>query len=249
MTWFKLDDKSAFHRKVLAAGNEAWGAFCRAGASSSGEGTDGLITRAVAEAIAPARVWARLVAVGLAERDSEDYRLHDFLDWNPSAEQVRAKQAARQQAGKRGGLRSGETRSKPEANGKQLLRESFAFASDKNEPPSRPVPVDPPVVPHGDPKPPRSSRRKPSTGIPDDVPSWLSKLGIPPESDPEVAKFLDHHRAKASVFADWLAAWRNWERRSVVFAARDGFNGRGQAELPTEPQRHIPMPKPLGADS
>ena len=45
MSWFRIDDKSAFHRKVLKAGNEAWGAICRAGAVSAGEGTDGRVTR------------------------------------------------------------------------------------------------------------------------------------------------------------------------------------------------------------
>lgn len=93
------------------------------------------------------------------------------------------------------------------------------------------------------PKPPARSRRKPATGIPADVAPWLASLGIPPESDPEVAKFLDHHRSKANTFADWLAAWRNWQRRSAEYA---GSNGH-QVELPAEPRRHIPMPKPLGA--
>ena len=44
MSWFKLDDKSTFHRKVVAAGNAAWGAFCRLGTHSSDQGTDGVVS-------------------------------------------------------------------------------------------------------------------------------------------------------------------------------------------------------------
>ena len=44
MSWSKLDDRYAFHRKVLAAGNEAVGAMHRMIAYASGEGTDGLVT-------------------------------------------------------------------------------------------------------------------------------------------------------------------------------------------------------------
>jgi DNA-binding MarR family transcriptional regulator len=35
--------------------------------------------------------------------------------------------------------------------------------------------------------------------------------------DRETEQFLDHHRAKGSVFKDWLAAWRTWMRRAASF--------------------------------
>ena len=95
MTWFKLDDKSAFHRKVVAAGNEAWGALCRAGAWSSGELTDGFIPDQVAALIARPRVWKLLESCGdsgskgLVERVENGWQIHDFLCWNPSAESVK----------------------------------------------------------------------------------------------------------------------------------------------------------------
>jgi hypothetical protein len=34
-------------------------------------------------------------------------------------------------------------------------------------------------------------------------------------------RFLDHHRAKGSVFVDWDAAWRTWVRNGVGFQAKD----------------------------
>jgi hypothetical protein len=143
VTWYRLDDKSAFHRKVLKAGNEAWGAHCRAGAVSSAEETDGRITLETCLAIAPLRVWTKLIGAGLVDRieGSTDLQLHDFLDWNPSAEEVRSKREARAAAGHRGGIRSGQRRSKAEAIASPRPSNCLPVASPQNEPPSRPDPI------------------------------------------------------------------------------------------------------------
>jgi hypothetical protein len=91
MTWFRLDDNGTFHPKVVRARNEAWGAFCRAGQWCAKHLTDGIIPRDVALAIAPQRVWIRLISVGfLEENGPESYRLHDYLDWNLPAVEVKA---------------------------------------------------------------------------------------------------------------------------------------------------------------
>lgn len=101
MTWFKVDDKSAFHSKVIAAGNEAWGALCRAGAWSSGEFTDGFIPDRIALMIATKRSWNRLETcggpgkIGLVERVSDGWQIHDFTFWNLPAEVAKAEQAFR----------------------------------------------------------------------------------------------------------------------------------------------------------
>jgi hypothetical protein len=125
VSWFRVDDKSAFHRKVLKAGNEAWGAICRAGAVSSGEGTDGVVTLETMLAIAPMRVWKKGLDAGLVEAiDGATYQLHDYLQWNESASEIEAKAAARRKKsenaaqarwGARGRIRSDEqTPSAPE---------------------------------------------------------------------------------------------------------------------------------------
>lgn len=97
--WFKVCDGLAFHRKVLKAGNEAMGAWVRAGAWSSMPDnlTEGWIPPEVADQIAPPRVWAKLRAAGLVEDPGdgrEGHQLHDFLAYNPTAERVRADRAA-----------------------------------------------------------------------------------------------------------------------------------------------------------
>jgi hypothetical protein len=100
MAWFKLAGEGAFHAKVLVAGNEAYGAWCRAGQWSSQHLTEGRIPRAVALTIAPEEVWARLVSAtgggshGLVEASADGWVIHDFLDWNPSAAEELAKREA-----------------------------------------------------------------------------------------------------------------------------------------------------------
>lgn len=100
MTWFKIDDKSAFHAKVMAAGNEAWGAVCRAGAWSSAHGTDGFIPDQIANTIAKKNVWKRAETCGevgkhgLVDRVDGGWQIHDFLEWNPSAKEVEEKRAS-----------------------------------------------------------------------------------------------------------------------------------------------------------
>ncbi len=100
MGWYKLAGEGAFHAKVIEAGNEAYGAWCRAGQWSAEHLTDGLIPRGVALTIAPAEVWQRLVEAraghehGLAEVTPNGWAIHDYLDWNPTAEEEKAKRAA-----------------------------------------------------------------------------------------------------------------------------------------------------------
>jgi hypothetical protein len=114
MAWMKVDDRLAFHRKVLAAKNEAVGAWVRAGSWSSGEGTDGMIPIDTALTIAPLRVWKRLCQVVLAHEVADGFELHDYLDYNPRAEANTAARAEnltrKREAGRLGGLRSGASR-------------------------------------------------------------------------------------------------------------------------------------------
>lgn len=143
MSWFRLEGRGAFHFKVIAAGDEPYGAWCRAGQWSTDQLTDGFVPEGTALLInRKAKVWARLCEVNLLEKVDGGYQIHDFLDFNPSSEQERSRREEtrekRRAAGKIGGKRSGETRrgeaeqkqntgappeqtgSKDEANGKQV---------------------------------------------------------------------------------------------------------------------------------
>lgn len=111
MSWYKVSDGLAFHAKALRAGNEAVGAWVRAGAwcSAPENLTDGFIPPEVARQIAKPRVWALLREAGLTEAAADGRpgeQIHDYLRYNPSAEKVRAERAAwaERQRRSRGGV-------------------------------------------------------------------------------------------------------------------------------------------------
>lgn len=94
MSWVRFDDATAFHPKLVAAGNECTGAWVRMTCWSAAHLTDGAVPLAVAALIAGPKVLARLCGAGLLEQEGADYRIHDYLKYNASAEQVRAKRSA-----------------------------------------------------------------------------------------------------------------------------------------------------------
>lgn len=217
MTWFKVDDKFAFHSKALAAGNDALGAWVRAGAWCSGELTDGAIPEHVAATIAPPDVWARLVAVRLMERTKTGYRMHDFNDYNPSASAVRAERAADKARKAAGRNRQGRG-----ADG----RVESNTTSGRN-PPGRPSGVQSDVRPESTPP---SAGPVPSRPDPD-----LTHTGRAPEPDPGPAP--DDPAAR-----DVLAALRSHKALAQVATTRTAEMVAGR--LMAKPR---PMPAVLRA--
>jgi hypothetical protein len=104
VSWFRVDDGFSSHAKVLRAGNEAVGAWLRMGAEASRHLTDGYVDKVVALSITTPKVIALLVDVGLLEVREGGWALHDYLDWNPSANSIKeAREAdrARKASGRR----------------------------------------------------------------------------------------------------------------------------------------------------
>lgn len=147
MSWFRLDDGMPWHPKIAAAGGDAAWLWVCAGCYSAKHDLNGRVPKSIMGQLTDrkqsARLAARLVAAGLLEEVGDYYVLHDYLEFNPSADEVAARRVARSEAGKLGGKRSGESRrskplSEPEAtdeanasaNGKQPGTEE----GSKNEP-------------------------------------------------------------------------------------------------------------------
>lgn len=95
MTWFKVDDGFALHPKAALAGNSAIGLWTRGGSWCAAHLTDGRLPRAM---LAPlggrARDAARLVNVGLWVPDGDHYIYKDWEQYQPSRDNVRARQKA-----------------------------------------------------------------------------------------------------------------------------------------------------------
>lgn len=93
--WFRVDDRIAFHPKAVEAGNAAMGLWLRAGAWSSGQLTDGFIPSPIASSMGSAREISSLASVGLwVPVDGGGWVYHDWLDFNPSREQVEQRRRA-----------------------------------------------------------------------------------------------------------------------------------------------------------
>lgn len=153
MPWLKLDDGFPEHPKVVAAGAEASWFYVCALAYCNRQLTNGVISRAVLPRISgvsqPLRLANKLVSCGLWEHFDDGFRVHDYLDWNDSADDVRAKRSAisdvRRAAGVAGGRRSGESRR--EAKAKQLAS-SLPKQNGSPTPTPTPTPTeDPPLSP------------------------------------------------------------------------------------------------------
>tara|TARA_R110001606_G_scaffold119955_1_gene251441 strand:+ start:7284 stop:8078 length:795 start_codon:yes stop_codon:yes gene_type:complete len=73
--------------------------------------------------------------------------------------------------------------------------------------------------------PPKPKKPKRASAVPDEflvdqrMLDWLTENQITTDWRTETNKFLDHHRAKGSIMADWVAAWRTWMRNSLKFSA------------------------------
>lgn len=165
MSWAKIDDRFAFHAKTLAAGNDAVGAWVRMLSWSAGAGTDGKVPRSVAHAIATKKQIEKLIATRFLDVDVDDYSLHNFLVYNPAVAETDERRAARAEAGRIGGVRSGQSRrlkreveppmTPTEAAGKATASDEPKHKADNGEAVANPVPVPVPVprpvdtLPHG----------------------------------------------------------------------------------------------------
>ena len=131
MPWGRIDDSFYDHPKLDALGGSRLpcvGLYTLALSWSNRYLTDGFIPAdRVRRLGGTVHLAAKLVDAGLWEKVGDDYRVHDFLDFNDSAETVRSRRVDMRELGKRGGQASAEAR--------RLNRNGSAMV----EPPSSPV--------------------------------------------------------------------------------------------------------------
>jgi hypothetical protein len=147
----------------------------------------------------------------------DGYEVHDFLDYNPSKEKVDAERAAAAERQRRGRERQRLSR--------RDSRVTHAHVTDGvtegvTVVPTRPDPTQEKTS--SSPSRKRGSQAPDIFPITDAMTAW-GREHCPLVADPlaQTRQFLDHHRAKGSVFKDWQAAWRTWMRNAQRFAERD----------------------------
>jgi hypothetical protein len=160
-TWAKLDDGFHAHRKAKRAWRNhprALGLHLLAVSYCASQLTDGFVDNEFIEEKLPAAreraaVTAALVDAGLWTAEEDGWRIHDWLDFNPSRAEVlgrRRKDSERKQSAR---VRRESERSPDGQNG-DVHPESDPRPSDPSRPrafpdPTRPDPTSPPRPPAG----------------------------------------------------------------------------------------------------
>lgn len=93
MTWTKLDDGFYDNPKVVAAGNEAAGAYARMLSYCGRHLTDGRVPEPTARSISRPVILSRLEEHGFIKRNGSGWVIPDYLSFNPSKKKILAKRA------------------------------------------------------------------------------------------------------------------------------------------------------------
>ena len=111
MAWFKVDDNLSTHMKVVMAGNEAMGLWVRAGSWAAQHMTDGFVPSQVLPLFAaPVELADTLVECGLWHEADGGWVFNDWLEFQPSREQVLSERNASRERVRRARERQAEQR-------------------------------------------------------------------------------------------------------------------------------------------
>lgn len=206
MAWARLDDQFFFNPKVIGAGRDGRDCYIASLTYSTGQLTDGLVPEGVLPLLgAMAGVTDiegaadALVRAGLWEPCEGGYRIHDFHDYNPSAEQVRAVREARAEAGRMGATKRWDNKpdGKPIAN---PMANAMANVWQNDAPSPSPAPS---PIPSPGPDPAVGSEQRPPR---DPIMAALDHAGIIISSDLHSEQWREiANMAGVDVFVEALA--------------------------------------------
>lgn len=238
MPWSKLDDGFHEHPKTVAMSDKAFRLYVCGITYSSRHKLLGKLTKAHVQVLfrltgaADAESDELVELIGW-ERDGSGYLIHGFEEYNPDQEEISRRRA---EAGRLGGLRSGEVRSKNDAETKQnphKRSKNEAIASTPPEanakqneangpiPVPDPLPIPIPKEPNGTPLTPRGGRVGGSFKIPscEEAEAYFLELGL---GGQELGrKFCDHYSqsgwklSNGNLMKDWQSAIRVWRDRRI----------------------------------
>ena len=147
MSWVKMDDRWPSNRKLRRVEPLDRLLWCMAIAYSSDQNTDGHLDNGMVEMVAflagvtkPYESADRLVAAGLLDLDVDGYKIHDYLDFQPSAKQRDEISNTKAEAGRKGGQASAQARAQAAATADA---QAETKQSSSRPVPSRPVPSQP----------------------------------------------------------------------------------------------------------
>lgn len=136
--WAKVDDGWWCHPKVIGLSLEASGLWVRALSWSCAQRRDTIPTAFLPMVGASETIANELVDSGLWISDPEGWRIHDWNEYQTLTVSER-----RAEAGRKGGLVSGQKRSKAEAKPKQTASKNNLLTKQTHEAGTRPDPTRP----------------------------------------------------------------------------------------------------------
>ena len=236
MVYFQVDDILPFHHRVVEAGNAAVGVWVRAGAWSSGHGTDGFIPDAIAKSLGSARELKRLVDSGLWLRGDGGYEFYRWAeDASGGRRQISAREAeerkrkARQRKaawreGRDGDAVVPRDTTRDDAVNSASLAGAGTFTSTSS--PSERSAPDKPASPRS------GATRIPEPFIVDaKMRAWAAGETPRVNVDAVTREFVDFWRAavRDASKKDWIATWRNRMRRVQTELETKGPAPKGDA--------------------
>jgi hypothetical protein len=215
VTWFKVDDRLPTHRKVLSIPRgarrvAAIGAWTLCGAWVSGNGNDGHVPAHVLDDFGiPARAAADLVSCGMWKVSEDGYVIHDYLDYNPTGEQIANDRAA---AAER------QRRAREKAASRRDSRVTHADVTppvtDPRHGPPDPTRPDPkeqtPSVSVAAPKHPIPENWRPTA----EDEAWAKAECPLVNVGRETASFVDFFLDKGEKRPGWTRSWKRWMREA-----------------------------------
>lgn len=266
MAWARLDDQFFTNAKVVDLSKDAKLLYLAAVTFASRELTDGRVSpgalRIIAAMVDADRAEAdTLVAAGLWECDGADYIIHDYLDYNPSADEVKAK---REQDRER--KRVGSRREVAEDS----ARTPDGSASESNGPVPIPVPV-----PNPEPTAAATARERASE-LAHSIAETLKQAPWVGDELGDVARAVERSLAKVPEFnaardgpllaeqyvvwkgyakkppANWYAAWLNWlkgERERANGRAGQPASGSARRARPADRRSALDPASQAGPDA
>ncbi len=232
--WVRVETRFPSHPKVLDVGPLGEALWLR-GLCYAGEHlTDGFVPTSYLKRMGDMKALAvaeRLVAAGLWSACEGGYLIHEYLQWQQSREEIEDIRSKRVEAGRRGGKQKASNllAKGQQAAGKNVPEEEIDTETEREtgeregaDAPAANAAPPPPPKPRPVPKPHKTTVPQPFP-VTDEMLAFGRKIGLSHDHVmAETDKFVDHFTFKGEKHVDWLAAWRNWMRRAVDFAARDG---------------------------
>ena len=102
MTWVKLDDNFPTHPRVVGLSDRTFRTHVTALCYCAKYLTDGHVPTSALRAIGPRRSAVELEEAGLWSKTDHGWMIRDFLDYNPSREDVETQRTRKREAGSRG---------------------------------------------------------------------------------------------------------------------------------------------------